>query len=89
MNKLILAFAIILLGAGEAVAVDLINRDSRDYDVKIVTSNGSSYFISIGGRSSRSDICSSSCTIHLGESSPVTASGNETVFIVDGRLNKK
>ncbi len=87
MNKLILAFAIILLTAGEAVAVDLINRDSRDYDVKIVPSNGSSYFISIGGRSSRRDICSSSCIIYLGGLS-VTASGNETVSIVDGKLDK-
>jgi hypothetical protein len=82
MSKVILAFAIILLGAGEAAAVDLINRDNRDYDVRVDSS-----FIFISSQSRKSDICIS-CKIYLGKQS-ITASGSDKVIIESGILRKE
>jgi hypothetical protein len=82
MDKFILAFVIILLGAGEAVAVDLINRDNRDYDVRVDSS-----FIFVRSQSQKSDICGS-CTISLGNQS-IRASGSDRVIIENGNLHKE
>jgi hypothetical protein len=83
MNKVMLAFTILLLGAGEAMAVDIINRDSRDYDVKV-----NSNFVFISSRSQKNDICFSSCAIELGKSR-IIASGRDLVIIEGGRLRKE
>jgi hypothetical protein len=86
MNKVILAFAIVLLGAGEAAAVDLINRDNRDYDVQ-VASNVTTIVTTISGRSQKSDVCIS-CTIYLRGKS-ITASGSDKVIIENGILHRE
>jgi hypothetical protein len=82
MSKVILAFAVILLGTGEAAAVDLINRDNRDYDVQV-----GSNVTTISGQSQKSDVCIS-CTIYLGKQS-VKASGSDKVIIESGILRKE
>lgn len=82
MNKFMLAFAMILLSAGEALAVDLINKDNRDYDVRVDSS-----FIFISSGSQKIDICNS-CTISLGKVS-IRASGSDRVIIKNGNLYKE
>lgn len=87
MNKLLLTLTFLLLGAPSAIAVDLVNRDSKSYEVR-VTSNGKSFDTSIDAATVINNICSSSCRIEVKGVDSIQATQNQTVVIENGSLKR-
>lgn len=76
----------VLMAVSVASAVDLVNKDSKTYKVKIhdgpATTNSS-----ISGSTTQSSVCSD-CEIEVVGVGSVKASGSTTVIIENGALRK-
>jgi len=83
MKKLMLTM---LLASSMSQAVSLQNKDSNSYDIKVKGSSTMS--TSINGGTTKSSICSSSCTIEVKGVGSIDASGSDKVVIKDGKLSK-
>jgi|GEM_PF-4820406 len=83
MKKLCLA---LLLVSSMSQAVSLQNKDNKSYDIKVKGSSTMS--TSINGGTTKSSICSSSCTIEVDGVGSIEASGSDRVVIKDGKLSK-
>jgi len=91
MKKLVVAAALAVLACGSAGAVHLINKDSESYSIRV--KHGSSTMTgSIGGGTTKNDLCSDECTITISGSGVVsgyetaTASGSTDLVIRDGKI---
>lgn len=67
-------------------AVSLQNKDNKSYDIKVKGSSTMTTSISSG--TTKSSICSSSCTIEVDGVGSIDASGSDKVVIKDGKLSK-
>lgn len=86
MKRLLIA-SVALLTALPVAAADLINRDSRSYDVKIM--DVGTTHSSISSNTHRTSVCSS-CEIEVvGVGSIRVESGDDKVIIKDGSLSKE
>lgn len=83
MKKFMVAM---LLVSGLSQAVSLQNKDNKSYDIKVKGSSTMSTSISSG--TTKSSICSSSCTIEVEGVGSIEASGSDRVVIKDGKLSK-
>ena len=79
---------VLVVFAAEALAVDLVNRDSGGYEIEVTSSNGASS-TSIGAASVRRNVCSSNCQIVVRGIGSIQASGNDIVIIEGGSLSKR
>ena len=90
-----IAVSIAVLGAlalaGPALAGDLINKDSRSYDIRV--KNGSSTMsTSISGGTTKSGLCSDDCTVTISGDGVVdgyetaTSDGDDDLVIRDGKI---
>lgn len=86
MKKVFVACLIVMMVSTAALAVDLVNKDSQSYDVKI-HSVGTTH-TSISGSTTRISICSD-CEIEVVNVGKVQASGDEKVVIENGSLKKE
>lgn len=86
MKRIFLAAMCVLMAVSVASAVDLVNKDSQSYDVKIhdgpTTTNSS-----ISGNTTQSSVCSD-CKIEVVGAGTVEASGSDTVVIENGSVRK-
>ncbi len=76
----------LLMMSSLAQAVSLQNKDNKSYDIKVKGSSTMSTSISSG--TTKSSICSSSCTIEVEGVGSIEASGSDRVVIKDGKLSK-
>lgn len=83
MKKFMVAM---LLISSISQAVSLQNKDNKSYDIKVKGSSTMSTSISSG--TTKSSICSSSCTIEVEGVGSIEASGSDRVVIKDGKLSK-
>lgn len=87
VKKLLVASAVtILLSAQMALAVDLVNKDGKKYDIK-VKSSSSTASTSIESNTTKQNICKE-CTIVVDGVGDIEASGDDKVVIKDGKLAK-
>ena len=81
-------FAIATLVALPASAGSLINKDSSSYDIA-VKSSGGTMKTSISGGTTKSGICSSSCTITVDGVGEVDLGSSDDAVIKNGKIEKK
>ncbi len=86
MNCIALAVAATLI-ALPASAGSLINKDSSSYDI-VVKKSGGTVRTSIGSRTTKSGICSSSCTIEVDGVGEIEIGSSDDAVIKNGRLEK-
>ncbi|MFN7973859.1 MAG: hypothetical protein U0166_16175 [Acidobacteriota bacterium] len=87
MKKLLAATALMLIGARTTLAVDLINKDDKKYEVKI-HSGASTTNTSIEGNTTQVSVCSE-CKIEVVDIGTVEAKGSDKVVIKDGKVAKE
>lgn len=87
MKTLALATAAIALALPPAHAGSLINKDSSSYDIAVKTSGGTNR-TSISGNTTKSGICSSSCTIEVSGVGKIELGSGDDAIIKNGRLEK-
>jgi hypothetical protein len=85
LRKAVWACAGVLIAAGPAKAVDLVNRDKAPRDVTVNSADGSSQVLTVKAGEKVNDICSD-CVILVGRSS-VETKGRTTVKIEDGKVS--
>jgi hypothetical protein len=78
---------LVLFIAAHALAVDLVNKDGKKYEVKI-HSGASTTNSSIEGGTTKLSICSD-CKIEVVGVGEVDAEGSDKVIIKDGSLTKE
>lgn len=83
MKKRVIA---LLMVSSMAQAVSLQNKDNKSYDIKVKGSSTMTTTINSG--TTKSSICSSSCTIEVDGVGSIDASGSDRVVIKDGKLSK-
>ena len=86
MKCIVLALTAALI-ALPATAGSLINKDSSSYDI-VVKKSGGTVRTSIGSRTTKSGICSSSCTIEVDGVGEIDLSSGDDAIIKNGRLEK-
>jgi hypothetical protein len=84
MKKLICAFGIVLLTASNALAVNLTNKDSQAYQVKI-TEGSNTREVSIESGATLSNVCSN-CQIDINGIGSINAQGADVIIIENGKL---
>lgn len=84
-NMAACTLAAVLL-SGTAMAVDLINKDSQTYAIKVKTGS-STMSASISGGTTKGGICSDACTIIVEDVGEVDAEGDDNVIIEDGDIS--
>lgn len=82
------AFAILALATLPASAGSLINKDSSSYDIA-VKSSGGTMRTSISGGTTKSGICSSSCTISVSGVGDIDLGSSDDAVIKNGKIEKK
>lgn len=87
MNKLLLPTAVIAcaMASTSAMAVDLVNKDSRKYDVSF-EDGPSTQRSSIHGSTTQSGVCSK-CKLVVEGVGALEVSGKQVVVIKDGKLS--
>ncbi len=86
MKKCVAVFILVSFICMPAFAVDLVNKDSQKYEVKIHdvgTTNSS-----IEGNTTKVSVCSD-CEIEVVGVGSMKASGSEKIIIKDGKLSKE
>ncbi len=86
MKRIALFVLCLIFAASAAYAVDLVNKDSGTYEVKI--HDVGTTHSSISGNTTRTSVCSD-CKIEVVGVGEVEASGSETVIIENGQLRKE
>jgi len=86
MKKCIAAVILVSFICLPAFAVDLVNKDSRKYEVKI--HDVGTTHSSIEGNTTKVSICSD-CEIEVVGVGSMKASGSEKIIIKDGQLSKE
>ncbi len=86
MKKCIAVFTMVCLMCSPVFAVDLVNKDSKKYEVKI--HDAGTTHSSIEGNTTKTSVCSD-CEIEVVGVGKVKASGSEKVVIKDGKLSKE
>lgn len=85
MKKLMLALGIVLLSSTNALAVELTNKDSQAYTVK-VTEEGSQtqeVFLEPGATQ---EVCKANCQIEIDGIGSINATGTETITIENSAI---
>lgn len=85
MKNLLIALGIVLLSTSNALAVDLQNKDSQGYSIKI-TEGGRSSEISIEAGQTLTKVCSSSCQVDIEGIGSINGKGSEKISIEDGNF---
>lgn len=85
MKKICIVVGIVSICAA-AWAVELVNRDSVEYKVQIIT--GSTTYTSIGSSTRQMSVCSE-CDIDVEGVGRVHASGSQEVIIENGSITVK
>lgn len=86
MKKLLFFIVLSFFAVSVVGAVDLVNKDSKKYDVKI--SDVGTTHSSIEGNTTKSGICSD-CEIEVVGVGTMRASGDEKIIIENGSLKKE
>ncbi len=84
MKKLIVALGIVLLSSSSALAVDLTNKDSQPYQVKVTEGSNTKEISLEPGATEK--VCSSTCQIDIDGIGSINASGTETLTIKNGAI---
>lgn len=85
MKTLLIALGLVLLSTTNALAIDLQNKDSQGYLVKI-TEGGRSREISIEAGQTLTKVCSSSCQVDIEGIGSVNGIGSEKISIENGNF---
>jgi hypothetical protein len=89
MKKLVSAFALFgVLGlASSAFAANLVNKDSKKYDLEVSCGAGTTH-TSISSNTTQMGGAGKGCTIKIKGGASIKASGSKDVVIKDGRLSE-
>lgn len=87
VKRIAVVAVLLVFVAGNAFAVDLVNKDSKKYDVKI-HSGASTTSSSIESNTTMMSVCSE-CKIEVVGVGEMEASGSDKVIIKDGKLDKE
>ena len=87
MCKRVFVFLAILMVSVMAFSVDLVNKDSKTYNIKIKSSS-STTSTSISGNTTKMNVCSD-CTIVVEGVGEIEASDSDEIIIKDGKLTKE
>jgi hypothetical protein len=85
MKSLVVTIGILLLTTSQALAVDLVNKDNKPYQV-VVTSASGTITVLIQPSSVAENICSEVCQIRVKNVGTVEAAYNTSIKIEDGKL---
>ena len=84
MRKFMCVAAVLALFASGALAVDIQNKDSKKYDLKI-ESGASTTSTSIEGNTTKANACTE-CSVEVVGAGKVDAKGDDVVLIKDGAV---
>lgn len=83
--KLILALGIVLLSSTNALAVELANKDSQAYTVKVTEEGSEPQEVSLEPGATQ-EVCNANCQIEIDGIGSVNATGTETISIENGAI---
>jgi hypothetical protein len=85
MKTLVVTIGLMFLTTTQALAVDLINKDSQPYQIWVTSANGT-VSILIQPLSVTENICKEACQIRVKNVGTVEAAYNKSVTIENGKL---
>jgi hypothetical protein len=85
MKSLVVTISILLFTTSQALAVDLVNKDNRTYQVK-VTSASVPLTTKIQPMTTKENICTGSCLIEVKNVGTIEADYNQRILIEDGKF---
>lgn len=88
MKKRLMVGLMVLGLSGTAWAGDLMNRDSKKYDLEVSCGSGSKTQTSISGNTTQSGGAGKGCTIAIKGGGSIKASGDKNVVIKNGALSE-
>lgn len=85
MKKLILALGIVLLSATNTLAVELTNKDSQAYTVKVTQEGSEAEEISLEPGATQ-EVCTANCQIDVDGIGSINVTGTEVLTIENGAI---
>jgi hypothetical protein len=85
MRSLVVTIGLLLLTTSQALAVDLVNKDNKPYNIRAISARGT-VTVLIQPMSIRENICTGACRIEVKNVGSIDADYNQRISIEDGKL---